>query len=229
MRVLPALVREGDVVADIGANVGLYTTVLSGLVGDTGKVCAFEPIEDNFDILLEVIHRAKLRNVEAKKLALGRTAGTGSMVIPTAHQMEGYYQAHLTDDAGEQGRHETVSIASIDALSESGELDDLDVIKCDVEGGELDVLSGAVRMIERARPTMLIEVSRSTSDACFQFLADLGYRAYVFDGARCVPTAHYLHRQYSNYFFAHSDSDRSELLSNLVLTAPVAERPRQPA
>ena len=219
MRVLPSLVRKGDVVADIGANVGLYTTVLADLVGSTGKVYAFEPIEDNYEILLEVIRRAGLRNVQAKKLALGRAFGTGRMVIPSAHEMEGYYQAHLTNGDGEHGRHETVSITSIDALCDSGELTDPNMIKCDVEGGELDVLAGAARMLERARPTMLIEVSRTTSDACFQFLADLGYRAFVFDGARCVPTSHYLHQQYSNYFFAHSDSESSMLLSNLVLDA----------
>jgi FkbM family methyltransferase len=217
MRALPQLVRPGAVVADIGANVGLYTTVLARLAGPQGKVYAFEPIDDNYQILLEVLRRAGLSTVAAKKLALGASTGTADMVIPTAEEMQGYYQAHLTSDRAEPGRIESVAVASIDSLYNRGEIGNLDFVKCDVEGAELGVLAGAERMLGRARPVLLIEVSRDTSGACFEFLHQRGYRGFVFDGTRCTPTTGYLDRQYSNYFFAHSASRAFRSVETLVV------------
>src|SRR6476660_6456407 len=72
---LPNVVHMGDVVWDIGANVGEYTFQLSRLVGPTGRVIAFEPIGYNFDTLHATIKRGHLVNVTAHKMAISDYSG----------------------------------------------------------------------------------------------------------------------------------------------------------
>jgi predicted methyltransferase len=80
---LPNLVKEGDIVWDIGANAGEYTFQLSRLVGPGGQVHAFEPLDYNFGTLLLTIKRARLRNVTTHQLALSDQAGKARMSMPS--------------------------------------------------------------------------------------------------------------------------------------------------
>src|SRR2546427_1905095 len=60
---LKYLVKSGDVVLDIGANIGDYTRVLSQMVGRGGSVYSLEPIPQTFDLLSAVIQQLRLENV----------------------------------------------------------------------------------------------------------------------------------------------------------------------
>jgi hypothetical protein len=80
----------------------------------------------------------------------------------------------------------------------------LDFIKCDVEGGELEVIRGAQQLLKSERPGWLMEVSRSTSKEVLQAFHDLGYRAFVFNG-RLTETVNYRDKEFSNYFFFTPD------------------------
>src|SRR5689334_13567390 len=64
------LVRRGACCFDIGANIGVYTKELSALVGPTGKVKAFEPVQETFAALSRNIRRLGLKNVEVYNLAI---------------------------------------------------------------------------------------------------------------------------------------------------------------
>lgn len=207
------LVAKGDRAVDIGANVGLYTRELSMAVGPSGQVYAFEPVRGNYDILSNVVQRAGLGNVTLFHAALADRSGSRTMVIPSAAGFVGYYQAHFDSDAPERGRRETVTVRTLDELYVTRELSDISFIKCDVEGAELDVLRGGLRLLAATWPTLLIEVSRNTSADCFKILAELGYTAYVYDGA-LTRIDGYQDGRFSNYFFLHS---RSNHLSQLAL------------
>ena len=82
----------------------------------------------------------------------------------------------------------------------------LHFIKCDAEGGELDIILGALELIRSDRPGWLLEVSRDNSSELFRLLQELGYRAFVYDGQKLTPTEGYRDKQFSNYFFFHPDS-----------------------
>ena len=84
-------------------------------------------------------------------------------------------------------------------------LPSLDFIKCDVEGSELEVLQGALKHLRAARPGLLFEVSKETSDAVFGLLRSLGYEAFVYTG-KLVRTECYRDKQFSNYLFFHPES-----------------------
>jgi FkbM family methyltransferase len=141
LSVLKFLVCSGDVVADIGANQGVYTMELSHLVGNQGKVYSFEPIQKNYEILESLIRKARLPNVNPFRVALGSHSGQREMVIPDLVGFTGYDLAHITD-MEESGQREAVHVVSLDELWKSRTILGADFIKCDVEGAELEVIRG---------------------------------------------------------------------------------------
>lgn len=70
------VIREGDIVVDVGAHIGYYTLLASRLVGDTGKVYAFEPEPRNYDLLLKNLELNNVKNVVAIKKAVSNKKGT---------------------------------------------------------------------------------------------------------------------------------------------------------
>ena len=207
VKALKELVVAGDVVADIGANAGSYAKELSFLVGTQGKVYAFEPVPETFDILQNVVKKARLNNVMASRLALGAQARFDKMVIPNMDGFTGYYWAHLAQP-GDAGRSVDVVVKTFDEWVCEQRLERLDFVKCDVEGGELDILRGSGDVIRRFKPGWLIEVSRTTSKELFdRLLLHHGYQAFVYDDG-LVPTQGYRDKEYSNYFFLHPERRR---------------------
>jgi FkbM family methyltransferase len=143
------LARElapGDVIYDVGANVGSYTILASVLVGPAGRVVAFEPVADNVAYLRSHITLNGLHNVDVVESAVG--AETGSMRF-SRHQDR--LQGHLDPDGGE-----VVPVVALDDYGASGKVRPPDCIKIDVEGGELAVLRGAFELLRGVRPVVFL-------------------------------------------------------------------------
>lgn len=101
MAMLKALVCPGDSVADIGANLGVYTKDLSSLVGPNELVCSYdEPINENYQILESVVRKARLSNVRLCQAAVGLRVGERQMAIPDPEHFTGYQQAHFSKGRG---------------------------------------------------------------------------------------------------------------------------------
>jgi FkbM family methyltransferase len=160
-------VRPADVCWDIGANTGTYTLHLSR---QAARVIAFEPMPHNFEILKDVISRARLDNVAAHQLALADRVGRARMHVPTNGFYGGYYLARL-DEKGEAH----VRTSTIDALVAEG-APEPDFIKCDVEGAERLVLMGARGLLARRRPIWLLE---TFEDGIVELVRSFGYTAYT--------------------------------------------------
>jgi FkbM family methyltransferase len=201
MGALASIVRAGDRVVDIGANVGIYTKALSRLVGPNGRVYSFEPVSDNYEILRAVARMGRLSNVVTFRLALGSRQGEVEMVVPEAANFGGYYTAHVAGE-GDQGRRERVPVQTLDTLHRQGPLTRVDFVKCDVEGAEVEVLTGGSELFARQRPSCLIEIDRRTARDVFSRFAALGYRSFVFDGS-FVPVGGFQGRKVSKYVFIH--------------------------
>lgn len=204
MEILGRLIPAGAVVADVGANVGVYTRAFALAVGIEGRVYSFEPVGQNYAILSTLLRKTGLCNVIPFQAALGSKSKQCEMVIPQMDGFTGYYWAHVAQE-GEVGRKEVVKVLSLDDLYRGGTLNRLDFMKCDVEGGELDVLHGGVELIRTQKPGCLIEVSKPTSNEVFHFFQQQGYRAFVLD-RQLVETQHYRDKEFSNYFFLHPSS-----------------------
>jgi FkbM family methyltransferase len=163
-----ASIQPGNVVFDIGANVGFYSLLASVLVGQQGRVFSFEPFPKNLALLRKHLALNHVTNCSVYDAAVSDSSGT-------AHFSPGEDSAsgRLVEDAGNSISVRTIAL---DQLVGSGELPRPDLIKCDVEGGEFRALQGAALTLAAATPTIFLathgpEVHRP----CCSFLSQLGY------------------------------------------------------
>lgn len=162
--ILSKLIRKGDVVFDIGANIGQSACRYSKLAGSTGKVFSFEPVKANFQLLNKMKRILRLKNVTTFNLAIGENSGTECIYIPIMKNsnIEVGTRASLRYDENEFNnavfRRENVKSKTIDELMMVLNLDRLDVIKSDTEGNELNVLKGGINAINKYKPILILEI-----------------------------------------------------------------------
>jgi FkbM family methyltransferase len=195
MDYFPQLVRAGDTVFDVGANAGKYVFEMSRLVGPTGKVFAFEPVEYNFSMLMATINKASLQNVTPFKLALSDRIGLRDMVIPDSSVGDHSLAKFAVE--WQSGRQETVETDTLDNLLEKARIAAPTFIKCDVEGASAEVIHGAAELIRNHMPAWLIEIWYHNE---FDLMSDFGYKAFAC-ASRLVPTTQFDPAVATDYFF----------------------------
>ena len=190
---LPALARcvpRDGVVVDVGAHAGQFTKLFARLAAD-GMVYAVEPGSYARAILRAAVWVRRLDNVAIVPAALGAESRLEILNIPVkASGAVGFGLSHFGAPETRWPRvaSELVAQTTLDDLAGSLALDRVDFIKADIEGGELRMLEGARRSLERFRPRLLVELNAAhlaragdrLADA-FAFLAAFGYRAFALD------------------------------------------------
>ena len=139
---------DGDVVVDIGANVGCIALMAATLVGDTGMVVAVEPNPDNLQMLYAGIVLNDLANVRVLPYA----ASIHSQVLSLSDNTS---NTHLVSARSPGPRSVYTQTAVLD--EHLGWLPRLDLVKMDVEGHEIDAFDGFRTSIEKHRPALVIE------------------------------------------------------------------------
>lgn len=135
---LMSQVKPGDIIADVGAYIGLYTIALAQRVGSGGKIFAFEPDPINFDVLKRQIELNQLEErVNLVQAAVGASDGTVSF-----HMGRSCQSAISSFSSVETQAVECVCLDSI-FLNQR-----LDILKIDVEGYEEFVLKGARNLLQ---------------------------------------------------------------------------------
>ena len=157
------LVRPGMNVVDIGANAGFYTVAFSRLVGPAGRVWAFEPLGANVASLLQHVDVNRLDNVTVVQCALADSPGLRGFRRATHDAM-----GALAADAGGY----LVPTICLDHVP----MPVPDLVKIDIEGGELAALRGAARLIGTRRTTWLVALDdRDTNAACRALFEEADY------------------------------------------------------
>jgi FkbM family methyltransferase len=213
---LPYLVRSGDRVVDVGANLGMYSRRLAKLVGPHGAVYAFEPIPQTFDFLNYNLQKLGLRQVERHCFALSDSERSDVMVIPKYRWgSECWYDARVKTAAAQADwRQIEVHSRTLDSF----DLPPVSFVKCDANYHELQVLRGALATIKRDHPALLIEVnpdpddSTTTAFETFGLLRDLGYGAYCWKQERLEPRR--VGQRSQNYFFLTESQARHVLIDS---------------
>jgi FkbM family methyltransferase len=172
------LVRPGDRVLDIGANLGLVTMVLAKLVGPTGHVEAFEPIPKMCDLLQQAIVHNGLRNVRLHRMALGAEAAELPLFVPPGHAGSASFLPERRSPDQEE------IVVPVRTLSEimSGARDRVRLVKLDVEGYEPQVLDGGAEYFDRTPPEAVIFELYSEHPAehpTMRFHRDRGYQVFT--------------------------------------------------
>jgi FkbM family methyltransferase len=151
-RVLREFIRPGMTVLDIGANVGFFTALSAGLVGESGRVIAVEPSSENCRLILRTAEINQFANVELLPVALAEANGWSHFVnhLGSNGSLAGAPESALVDGWGQ-----IVPVMRGDDLIEGP----IDVVKMDVEGAEARVVRGMSGLIEAHRPVIVTEAS----------------------------------------------------------------------
>ncbi|HXT22791.1 MAG TPA: FkbM family methyltransferase [Thermoanaerobaculia bacterium] len=164
-RAAARLIRSGDSVFDIGANVGFHTLLFSRLVGPRGRVTAFEPLDRNLEYLSRHLQLNAAENVAVIPVALSDEPGRGFMDARGNPSM-----ARLADD----GR--AVLVESLDHLIAANRVPIPQLLKIDVEGAESRVLRGASKTLVEHRPRIILAAHGwRQNDECRDTLLAHGY------------------------------------------------------
>ena len=164
------LTRPGWTVLDIGANIGAHALRFSKLVGGSGRVFAFEPMEYAYTKLTRNVSLNPTGNIETFRLALSDRN--------LASQNVGYRSSWSTSGVRTPERA-IVDFRRLDDWCAERGVDRVHLIKLDVDGHELQVVKGGVSTIERSRPIMLIEAGAwhfTAPENPWQILSSVGYR-----------------------------------------------------
>lgn len=144
-------VGPGDVVYDIGAHAGFYALLASILVGEKGKVFAFEPLPQNIFFLKKHVEMNNCRNVQIMEMAVSEKSGRGNF-----EKSADSFSGQLSDGSGLQ-----IEIASLDDLIKNRKLLPPTVLKIDAEGAELKILKGARSLLKIYRPIVILATHSS--------------------------------------------------------------------
>jgi FkbM family methyltransferase len=180
--VVKSIIRPGDAVIDVGANIGFYTMLFAKLVGSAGEVIAFEPLSE----LYAAAVRSKAENGFGQNCTLHNMAlsdSVGKAALRRATWTINFGGAYLSDGVSVPPGH-------IDEEVNTARLDDYITnkrcafIKLDVEGAEAKVIRGGIGLLERDKPIILSElhtpmlkrVSGCTADDFIEMMRVLGYK-----------------------------------------------------
>jgi FkbM family methyltransferase len=189
-RLAQRVVRDGSVVADVGASIGYFTCLFAHWTGRRGKVIAFEPWPVSLRYLHANIAGNAFRNVVVDTTALFDTSGPGYVSTPSYRVTPGH-----TEDL----QAITVDLRRFDEIPAVRSLDRLDAIKIDIEGAELRALEGMRASIARWQPVLLVEVHPqflpiygNSLEQLHEFLKSIGYDSAVVEKGASMDSGHHL-------------------------------------
>lgn len=145
------LVRPGDIVVDVGANIGLFSLAAAKKMNMCGHVYAFEPFPITADYARKNIKLNSLSSfVSVSQYAVSNKIGEGQLYLGTCSGHHSLYP--LTAENNEE-RFVVPKVTLDHVLSD---VSCVDLLKIDVEGAELDVLEGAAEIVRRSRDIVMI-------------------------------------------------------------------------
>lgn len=170
---LSQFVTAGDVVVDVGANVGTHTLGFASLVGRAGRVISFEPQAAIVELLRKNVALNKLTNVEVHGSAVSDAPGTAVLRVPNYGERHNSGGAQLVDEQ-ERGTLE-VETVTLDSLR----LERCALVKVDSEGWEDHVLGGAAATLDRCKPVVYAECTSAARGWALIEKLEKTHRAYL--------------------------------------------------
>ncbi len=149
-------IKSGDIVIDVGANIGYYTLIFAKLVGNTGKVIAFEPEPKNFELLKKNIAVNKLSNVILEQKIVSDNNKRTKLFLANS----GIVGHHINTTKNNQNFIEVDSITLDDYLDKNNLTNKINFLKIDVEGAEMKVLEGAKTILQNQNLKIFTEFNR---------------------------------------------------------------------
>lgn len=150
---LYALAKEANVIFDIGANVGETTLNIAKIAGESSLIYSFEPSELCYKKLKANIDLNIFKNIKLHQFGFGEQEQT-FYLAPDVENNRGGNRIRVNSELPHN-----IKIKQLDNYVKESDILNIDLIKIDVEGFEFNVLKGAIRTIEKMRPTLFIELN----------------------------------------------------------------------
>jgi FkbM family methyltransferase len=150
--------KEGDIVIDIGAHIGLYTIISSKRVGAQGKVVAIEADPENFEMLNSNIKLNQLTNVIPLNYAVFSKETKIKLYLPEVESGFTKYKTIMPNWINTQEKFVEVNANTLDYLLQLNQIrqEEVNWIKIDVEGAEFEVLKGATNVLSKSKDIAIL-------------------------------------------------------------------------
>jgi FkbM family methyltransferase len=158
IQILHRYLKEGMTFVDLGANVGFYTFVARSLVGDKGRVFAFEPFPRNAQLIRASIRENSFTNVTIVEAAVSDRNGKASFHLsPDANSEHSLLDLDFKYNGQQRPAKIDVDLVTIDSFFEKNVGDKkVDFIKMDIEGSEYEAVKGMKKILENNRHLVLL-------------------------------------------------------------------------
>ena len=181
-KMLHNILNPGMKILDIGANIGYYAIMEAKVIGPSGKVIAIEPMLPNIEMLRKNLALNSVTNIEVVHGAVSESTGTGEMYMSTHSNLHTFHRDGSAFDYLDATPVEVPTMTLADAASKSN--NEVDLIRMDVEGHEVEILGQLVDLVNEdfMSPRVIFEthLSRYKEGNDFapvlQGLFDLGYK-----------------------------------------------------
>lgn len=170
--------RAGDVVVDVGANIGTHTVAFSDMVGPTGMVVSFEPVLCTYNLLCANVAFSGNQNVITHRAIVGDENRIRKLMVVDYNQKANFGMFNAikeSDRGGDRGMD--IPEVTIDSLG----LEECKLLKIDVEGSERNVLLGAVDTLKNLSPVVQAECNVGDKEGeafALPFFRELGYHTF---------------------------------------------------
>ncbi|NDV77890.1 FkbM family methyltransferase [Dysgonomonas sp. 511] len=211
------LIKRGDVIVDIGANLGYYSILFSSWTGRSGKVYSVEPIELYNKVFNKKAKERK--NIILYPYALGKEEKDIKLVSSprVGYLRTGLPHVYDSDRDGDINAQEFTFDAQMKIPSRLfASLDRLDYIKCDIEGFEHVVLSDMESIINTHKPIVQVEVWKENEEPILNMFQRLCYKPYKLNDGILSSQENHL-SLLGDYIFIHEDNSIKTKLKDMGL------------
>ena len=181
------IIKKGDVAIDAGANIGSHTLIMAKLVGNAGRVLAFDPDLRSVRRLKENLDLNHFSNTKVFQSALSNKAGTMTLFL-YGDEARDQGTVSLYNLPKLQKSEVEVSVETLDEIVKRENLSRLNFIKIDTRGSDLNIIKGARASINKFQPVIVFEYnkdnwdrSRSKWSEARQLFSEDGYALYLID------------------------------------------------
>jgi FkbM family methyltransferase len=200
-RLFKSVLKPGNTVIDIGANIGYFSLLSANLVGSAGHVIAIEPDPDNAIALSANIKLNGFKNIEIQQIAVSNTTGIAAFY---RHKNEDARHSLIKSD---QDSSIPVKLNTLDRMIPLSK--PVDLIKTDTEGNDMAVLLGARKILEKNNVMVITELYKEMLEASgysiavlWNYLVSVGFARFFLiddydDSVTLCPDPDYIEEMYN--------------------------------
>jgi len=179
-QIISRILKKGMTCLDIGGNIGYYVLLERKLVGDEGRIIAFEPSPRNYEYLKKNIKLQNVTNISSYNFACGDKDGNATFFVNKKSNGCKVIAEGVVPPDSSLGTLSEVPVRILDPFIEELKLDSVDFVRMDAEGYELHIFKGLKKTLEKFKPIISIELHRRQlglegTKEFFKLMKDLDY------------------------------------------------------